>query len=88
MNTPEPITEQDLPGIGRRYQLHDDSGQLVTIIVHHSGRRDLYLAGSRRGEADAASFTDDQARRVGAILAGVYFKPAASRRSKQSSAVC
>ncbi len=78
MNTPsDPITEQDLPGIGRRYQLNDDAGHVVTIIVHHSGRRDLYLAPPGRGEVDAASFTDDQARRVGAILAGVYFKPAA-----------
>jgi TrkA domain protein len=78
MNIPsEPITEQDLPGIGRRYQLNDDAGHVVTIIVHHSGRRDLYLAPPGRGELDAASFTDDQARRVGAILAGVYFKPAA-----------
>ncbi len=78
MNTPsEPITEQDLPGIGRRYQLNDDAGHIVTIIVHHSGRRDLYLVGAGGGEPHAASFTDDQARRLGAILAGVYFKPAA-----------
>jgi TrkA domain protein len=73
----EPITEQDLPGIGRRYQLQDANGQTVTVILHHSGRRDLYLARPTSGETDVASFTDDQARRLGALLAGVYFKPAA-----------
>jgi TrkA domain protein len=73
----EPITEQDLPGIGRRYQLRDANGQLITVVVHHSGRRDLYLGRPTSGETDVASFTDDQARRLGGLLAGVIFRPAA-----------
>ena len=77
MSSYDPVTEQDLPGIGRRYQLHDDSGRIVTVIVHHSGRRDVYLPHRGRGDVEAVSFTDDQARRLGALLAGVYFKPAA-----------
>jgi TrkA domain protein len=72
----DPVTEQDLPGIGRRYQMTDDSGQVITVIVHHSGRRDVYVP-CRAHDVDAVSFTDDQARRLGAVLAGVYFKPAA-----------
>ncbi len=72
----DPVTEQDLPGIGRRYQMTDDSGHVVTVIVHHSGRRDVYLPSRGSGDAAAVSFTDDQARRLGALLAGVYFKPA------------
>jgi TrkA domain protein len=72
----DPVTEQDLPGIGRRYQMTDDSGHLVTVIVHHSGRRDVYLPNRGAGDVTAVSFTDDQARRLGALLAGVYFKPA------------
>ena len=73
----DPVTEQDLPGIGRRYQMTDDSGQVITVIVHHSGRRDVYVPRRGSNEVDAVSFTDDQARRLGALLAGVYFKPAA-----------
>ena len=73
----DPVTEQDLPGIGRRYQMTDDSGRVVTVIVHHSGRRDVYLPRPGGRDVDAVSFTDDQARRLGALLAGVYFKPAA-----------
>lgn len=71
------ITEQDLPGIGRRYQMRDANAQLITVIIHHSGRRDVYIGRPSSGETDVASFTDDQARRLGALLAGVYFKPAA-----------
>ncbi len=73
----DPVTEQDLPGIGRRYQVRDDSGHVVTVIVHHSGRRDVYLPQRGTTDVEAVSFTDDQARRLGAVLAGVYFKPAA-----------
>ena len=71
----DPVTEQDLPGIGRRYQMTDDSGHVVTVIVHHSGRRDVYCRAVAATTA-VVSFTDDQARRLGALLAGVYFKPA------------
>jgi TrkA domain protein len=69
------IDEFDLPGIGRRYELSDASGNRVSVVVHHSGRRDLY-AGGPKGGATTLSFTDDQARRLAAVLGGVYFKPA------------
>lgn len=72
----EHVAEQDLPGIGRRYDLTDDSGEPVVVIIHHSGRRDLYL-GRADGTPAHASFTDDQARRLGAILSGALFRPAA-----------
>src|SRR6476646_10824250 len=71
------ITEEDLPGIGRRYQLRDAGGRTVTAVVHHSGRRDIYAGPDGH---EFATFTDDQARRFGAILGGVYFKPAAAAR--------
>jgi TrkA domain protein len=71
------ITEEDLPGIGRRYQLRDAGGRTVTAVVHHSGRRDVYAGADGR---EFVTFTDDQARRFGAILSGVYFKPAAAAR--------
>jgi TrkA domain protein len=76
------INEVDLPGIGRRFELTDATGDPIAVVVHHGGRRDLYAAGrpARPGRAATTgttlSFTDDQARRLAAILGGVYFKPA------------
>jgi len=70
------IDEYDLPGIGRRFELSDASGNRVSVVVHHSGRRDLYAAGRKGAVASTLSFTDDQARRLAAVLGGVYFKPA------------
>ncbi len=78
MRPGDDIGEQDLPGIGRRYDLRDADGNDVAVIIHHSGRRDLYAQRGGRGDMDLVlSLTDDQARRLGAIIGGAYFKPAA-----------
>lgn len=71
------IHEQDLPGIGRRYEVSATGGSRVVVVVHHSGRRDLYVL--HRAKEDpicSVELTDDQARRIGAIMSGAYFKPA------------
>lgn len=71
------ISEQDLPGIGRRYELPVGKGQRLVLVVHHSGRRDVYLMhADRDGPLWTLELSDDQARRVGAILGGAFFKPA------------
>jgi TrkA domain protein len=73
---PEPIpavTERDLPGIGRSYQLTDADGRPITVVIHHSGRRDVYLGSGN--QPTTTSLTDDQARRLGAILSGAFFRP-------------
>jgi TrkA domain protein len=67
-----------LPGIGRRYRLAGrDGGSAVVVVVHHSGRRDLYVMAA---DADAPqptlALTDRQARTLGAVLSGAYFAPA------------
>jgi TrkA domain protein len=71
------ISEQDLPGVGRRYEVIAARGQRVVLIIHHSGRRDLYVMERHREDPTCVvELTDDQARRIGAILGGAFFKPA------------
>lgn len=75
----ENVSEQDLPGIGRRFDLVSSEGDRVSVVIHHSGRRDLYvLQESGSGRPVTVTLADDQARRLGAILSGAYFKPAAT----------
>ena len=70
------IHETDLPGIGRRFDLDGIDGS-VSVVIHHSGRRDVYVREARRRDDPAVlALTDGQARRLGAILSGAYFKPA------------
>ncbi|MEX2538261.1 MAG: cation:proton antiporter regulatory subunit [Actinomycetota bacterium] len=71
------INEEDLPGIGRRYEIIASRGQRLVLIIHHSGRRDLYVMDRHREDPTCVvELTDDQARRIGAILGGAFFKPA------------
>lgn len=74
------IREQELPGIGRRYSVPTEGGE-ISVVIHHSGRRDLYLAneGGRRAPS-VATLSDNQARRLGAVLAGAYFQPTLANR--------
>lgn len=70
------VSESELPGIGRRYEILTPKGQRVVVIVHHSGRRDLYVIRHNEDEPRCVvEMPDDQARRIGAILGGAYFKP-------------
>lgn len=73
------VFEVTLPGIGRRYSLPAIDDARVVVVMHHSGRRDLYTfdagASASDGPAACVSLTDDQARRLGAVLGGAYFKP-------------
>ena len=70
------VRESDLPGIGRRYEI-DGIESAASVVIHHSGRRDLYIEPTRRGDPPAVlSLTDRHARQLGAILGGAYFSPA------------
>jgi TrkA domain protein len=73
------VFEVTLPGIGRRYSLPAADGARVVVVMHHSGRRDVYSfppgASATDPPAASVSLTDDQARRLGAVLGGAYFKP-------------
>ena len=70
------VAEHDLPGIGRRYDMAVDQDR-VTVVIHHSGRRDLYVFAGADDDPVVVSMGDSQARTLGAILGGAYFKPAA-----------
>ena len=71
------VTEQDLPGIGRRYELGCEDGARAVVVIHHSGRRELYVFPPKSDEPSAdLRLSDRQARNLGAILGGAYFTPA------------
>jgi TrkA domain protein len=71
------VSEQTLPGIGRSYALTTCDGSRVTVVIHHSGRRDLYAeTADPSRDSLSVELNDDEARRLGAVLSGAYFKPA------------
>lgn len=79
------IEVQDLPGIGRRYEVYGEYDSRVAVVLHNTGRRDIYVferpPSSKNPDDEAAAdavvqLSDAQARNLGAILGGAYFKPA------------
>ena len=96
MNTPEPrrhlvsgdITEVALPGIGQRYELRAAEGDSVVVIIHHSGRRDIYIIDRRDDPLASVALTDSQARALGAVRGGAYVKPAVVEEIEATSAAC
>ena len=66
---------EDLPGIGRSYQMKGINGGRITVVIHHSGRRVVYGLNAGADHASALELSDHQARKLGAILGGAFFKP-------------
>ena len=66
---------QELPGLGTRYDVDLHSGSdRVSIVVGRDGKRHLYVF-TKAGDDPTAviELTEDQARKVGAVLAGTFF---------------
>ena len=76
------VREEELPGIGRRYEVSGPDGAVV-VVIHHSGRRDLYALPARSEEAVRVTLTDAQARSLAAVLNGSYFTPTAVREVEE-----
>lgn len=70
------ISESELPGIGRRYEIDVRDRSRAVAVVHTSGRRDLFAFKPGADEATASVQLDDErARQLGAILGGSYYRP-------------
>jgi K+/H+ antiporter YhaU regulatory subunit KhtT len=69
------LVVDDLPGIGRSYQMTGINGGRITVVVHHSGRRVVYGLNAGADQASAVELSDQQARKLGAVLGGAFFKP-------------
>jgi TrkA domain protein len=70
------VREEELPGIGRRYSVECDYGAVLTIVVHNSGRRDLYFFQEDSELPVTVAMNDEQAKVAGEILAGGFSPPA------------
>ncbi len=69
------IYVQELPGIGKRYDVDLGSNtQRISIVVRRDGIRDLYVFAAGADDPVAViEMSEEQARKVGALLSGTYF---------------
>jgi K+:H+ antiporter subunit KhtT len=66
------VRQDDLPGIGRRFEIECEDGGVVTIVVHHTGRRDLYAFPPGADTPCVVTLRDEQAQVVAEILEGSW----------------
>ncbi|WP_327051286.1 cation:proton antiporter regulatory subunit [Halomicrococcus gelatinilyticus] len=70
------VYETDVPGVGHKFELELDGESRLVVILHHDGKREVYL----RPEENADSrklfeLPGKRARQLGSILEGAYFQP-------------
>ncbi|HGY09961.1 MAG TPA: potassium transporter TrkA [Oceanithermus profundus] len=73
------VEETVLPGVGHKFTVVTHSGDKVVVLVHQTGVREVYFY--RDDEDDAVAeleLSDEEARELGAILAGVLYRPEVS----------
>ncbi len=71
------ISEEELPGIGRRYELDVRGKDRLVAVVHNDGQRDLFAF--RPGDvqpAAAIGLDATSAYQLAAVLTGAYHRPA------------
>jgi TrkA domain protein len=66
------VSESDLPGIGRRFEIPCEDGGALTIVVYNSGRRDLYAFAEPGAQPCVVTLRDEQAHVVADILEGSW----------------
>lgn len=71
------ISVSQLPGIGQKITLKTAEDSMLVVIVHHTGKRELYFFDDVDGdEADfAMDLTPDETRELGAQLLGATYQP-------------
>ena len=73
--------ETDLPGVGKRYTLELEGGGELTLIIHNTGRREIYIIEEEEEDPTCViSMTEDEAKELGFLLAGTTYQPIAPEK--------
>lgn len=70
------VYEADVPGVGRKFELELDGDRRLIFIIHHDGKREVYLRPEANADGEKlVTLNAKQARQAGSILEGAYFQP-------------
>lgn len=73
------ISESNLPGVGRKFQIETMSGDRLTVVIHDDGKRELYTFSRKSLDRPASvlALTDGEARQIAGIVGGLTYVPKA-----------
>ena len=71
------ISESNLPGVGRKFQVETLSGDRLTVVIHDDGTRELYHFDRKNLDRPASvlRLTDGEARQIAGIVGGLTYVP-------------
>jgi TrkA domain protein len=85
------VTESKLPGVGVRYEFRTRAGERLAVVVHRSGRRDLFVGSSDDPDTSrpVCELTEDESRTLAELLggAGVAHELAQLRQAVEGLAI-
>jgi TrkA domain protein len=73
------ISETNLPGVGRKFQIETLRGDRVVVVIHDDGDRELYYFDRKNLDraASVITLTDGEARQIAGIVGGLSYVPKA-----------
>jgi TrkA domain protein len=73
------ISETNLPGVGRKFQIETLRGDRIVIVIHDDGDREIYYFDRRNRDraASVITLTDGEARKIAGIVGGLTYVPKA-----------
>lgn len=73
------ISEANLPGVGRKFQIEAASGDRLSVVIHNNGTRELYHFTRKDPDrvASCVTLSDGEARQVAGIIGGLAYVPQA-----------
>jgi len=76
--------EVDLPGIGKKFSIITSGKEKVSVIIHLSGKREIYFFEKDDFDEPVCSFVlhEEEANQLGSVLMGTFFKPEAKEEKE------
>lgn len=72
-------SEADLPGFGKKFSIKLKSGQELILIIHSTGKRELYLMQGEEASC-VIELTQDEAKELGFLMAGAKYEAVSTGR--------
>jgi TrkA domain protein len=76
--------EVNLPGIGKKFSIITSGKEKVSVIIHLSGKREIYFFKKDDFDEPVCSFVlnEKEANQLGSVLMGTFFKPEAKEEKE------